>query len=194
VHATEPPQGEQAPVLRLVTDNSRAGSARAGIVELYHLEFRSMARLAYLLCGDMQQADDLTHDAFVRLYEHWDRVADPSRRVGYLRSIVVNLAHSAHRREATARRHVTQSVLAAGGGTTSSTSAEDEAIWRSARPDVMAALAALPDRQRTAVVLRHWLRMTETEIAEAMGCSVGSVRTHVARGHQTLAQRLGGIR
>ena len=194
MHATEPPQGEQAPVLRLVTDNSRAGSARAGIVELYQLEFRSMARLAYLLCGDMQQADDLTHDAFVRLYEHWDRVADPSRRVGYLRSIVVNLAHSAHRREATARRHVTQSVLAAGGGTTSSTSAEDEAIWRSARPDVMAALAALPDRQRTAVVLRHWLRMTETEIAEAMGCSVGSVRTHVARGHQTLAQRLGGIR
>lgn len=58
----------------------------------------------------------------------------------------------------------------------------------------MAALGTLPDRQRTTVVLRHWLRMTEGEIAEAMGCSVGSVRTHVAHGHQTLAQRLGGIR
>jgi len=58
----------------------------------------------------------------------------------------------------------------------------------------MAALSTLPDRQRTAVVLRHWLRMTEGEIADAMGCSVGSVRTHIARGHQTLAQRLGGTR
>ena len=67
-------------------------------------------------------------------------------------------------------------------------------MCRSARPEVLAALEALSDRQRTAVVLRHWLGMTEGEIAEAMSCSVGMVRTHINRGHQNLALRLGGTR
>lgn len=188
---TEASRGEPAPLLRLVSDNPRPGSARSEIVTLYEAEFHGMARLAYLLCGNTQQADDLAHDAFVRLYEHWDRVNDPAKRRAYLRSILVNLAHSAHRRDSTARRHAGAPMLAAGGATTS---AEDEAVWRSARPEVLAALGTLSERQRTAIVLRHWLDMTESEIAEAMSCSVGSVRTHIARGHQTLALRLGGTR
>src|SRR6188508_628110 len=91
--------------LRLVADNtrSRRDDAQSGIVELYRDEFRGIARLAYLLCGSTEQADDLAHDAFVRLYEQWNRVIDPAKRVAYLRAIVVNLAHSAHRRAATAR-------------------------------------------------------------------------------------------
>lgn len=184
-------EGEHVPSLRLVADSTRAGSARSGVVALYRDQFSGVARLAFLLCGDSQLADDLAHDAFLRLYEHWDRVDDPAKRLAYLRSIVVNLAHSAHRRAATARRHSGSPMLAEG---VAGTSAEDVALARSARPDVIAALATLPDRQRTAVVLRHWLHMTEGEIAQAMGCSVGSVRTHVARGHHTLALRLGGTR
>ena len=182
---------EPAAMLRLVSDTTRSGSARSEIVALYEAEFHGMARLAYLLCGNTQQADDLAHDAFVRLYEHWDRVNDPVKRRAYLRTILVNLAHSAHRRDSTARRHAGAPLLAVGGATTS---AEDEAIWRSARPEVVAALGTLSDRQRTAVVLRHWLGMTEGEIAEAMGSSIGSVRTHTARGHHNLALRLGGTR
>ena len=103
VHTVEAHRGEPTPTLRLVADNSRTGTARAGVVTLYNEQFRNVARLAYLLCGNTQQADDLAHDAFVRLYEHWDRVDDPAKRLAYLRSIVVNLAHSAHRRAATAQ-------------------------------------------------------------------------------------------
>ena len=191
VSPSEVSSSEPASMLHLVSDNTRSGSARSEIVALYEAEFHGMARLAYLLCGNTQQADDLAHDAFVRLYEHWDRVNDPAKRRAYLRTILVNLAHSAHRRNFTARRHAGAPMLAEGGATTS---AEDEAIWRSARPEVLAALGTLSDRQRTAVVLRHWLGMTEGEIAEAMSCSVGSVRTHIARGHQNLALRLGGSR
>jgi len=127
VHAAEVPQGESAPTLRLVADNTRSGSARSEIVALYEAEYRGVARLAYLLCGNTQQADDLAHDAFVKLYEHWDKVNDPARRLAYLRSIVVNLAHSAHRRQATARRHTHVPALAVGGFTAS---AEDEALQR----------------------------------------------------------------
>ena len=189
MQATEQIAPEPAAPLRLVTTPTAA--RRAEVLALYEAHFRSTARLAYLLCGNTQQADDLTHDAFVRLWEHWDKVDDPTRRVAYLRSIVVNLANSAHRRAATARRHASAPALALVGD---STSAEDEAMHRAARPDVMAALAALPDRQRSAIVLRHWLRMTEGEIAEAMGFSGGSVRTHVARAYKALAIRLGGLR
>lgn len=188
---SEHSNGEQAAMLRLVSDSTPSGSARSEIVALYEAEFHGMARLAYLLCGNTQQADDLAHDAFVQLYEHWDRVNEPAKRRAYLRTILVNLAHNAHRRDSTARRHAGAPLLAVGGATTS---AEDEAIWRSARPEVLAALGTLTERQRTAVVLRHWLGMTEGEIAEAMSCSIGSVRTHTARGHQKLALRLGGIR
>ena len=191
VSTTEPDRSEPASMLRLVSDNTRSGSARTEIVALYEDEFHGMARLAYLLCGNTQQADDIAHDAFVRLYEHWDRVNDPTKRRAYLRTILVNLAHSAHRRDFTVRRHAGAPLLAEGGATTS---AEDEAIWRSARPDVLAALGTLTERQRTAVVLRHWHGMTEGEIAEAMSCSVGSVRTHTTRGHHNLALRLGGTR
>jgi RNA polymerase sigma-70 factor (sigma-E family) len=173
---TKASRGEPASMLRLVSDTTRPGSARSEIVSLYEAEFHGMARLAYLLCGNTQQADDLAHDAFVRLYEHWDRVNDPAKRRAYLRTILVNLAHSAHRRASTARRHAGAPLLAEGG----------------ASPEVLAALGTLSERQRTAVVLRHWLGMTEGEIAEAMSCSVGSVRTHTARGHSNLALRLGG--
>ncbi|MBI4882737.1 MAG: sigma-70 family RNA polymerase sigma factor [Actinobacteria bacterium] len=184
------PDREPAPALRLVADNTRPGSARTEIVELYEAEFRRTARLAYLLCGNTQQADDLAHDAFLRLYEHWDRVNDPAKRRSYLRTILVNLAHSAHRREFVARRHAGAPMLMEGAATTST---EDDAIWRSARPEVLAALGTLSERQRTAVVLRHWMGMTEGEIAEAMSCSIGSVRTHIARGHQSLALQLAAL-
>lgn len=191
--APELSDGESAPVLRLVDKNSPAAadSARVGIVAVYETEFHGLARLAYLLCGSTQQADDLAHDAFVRLYEHWDRVNDPTKRRAYLRTILVNLVNSAHRRNFTVRRHAAAPLLTADPA---ATSAEDEAIWRSARPEVLTALSTLSERQRTAVVLRHWLNMTESEIAEAMGCSVGAVRTHIARGHQNLATRLEGVR
>ena len=187
------PTGEPVRALRLVGRRERptTDERRAALVTLYTAEFRNVSRLAYLLCGSTQQADDLAHDAFIRLYEHWDRVDDPQKRLAYLRSIVVNLAHSSHRRDETVKRHRGAPALVEGGATHS---AEDEAMWRSSRPDVMAALAALPDRQRTAVVLRHWLRMTEGEIAATMGCSIGSVRTHITRGHHALATRLGDIR
>ena len=187
--AVQAPRDEPTSMLRLVSDNTRSGSARSEIVALYEAEFHGMARLGYLLCGNTQQADDLAHDAFVKLYEHWDRVNDPAKRRAYLRTILVNLAHSAHRRDSTVRRHAGAPLLAEGGATTS---AEDEAMCRSARPEVLAALGALSVRQRTAVVLRHWLGMTEGEIADSMSCSVGSVRTHINRGHQNLALRLGG--
>lgn len=54
---------------------------------------------------------------------------------------------------------------------------------------LMAALLSLPSRQRSVVVLRFWLDMTETQVAEALGCSVGNVKSQASRALATLRAR-----
>lgn len=162
------------------------------IVALYEDEYAGIARLAYLLVGDRYRAEDIAHDAFVKLYERWDSLRDTSKALAYLRATASNLAMTVHRRRSTARKYEGAPVFAAPVGSTRS--AEAEALARSSRPDVVAALQELSPKQRTAVVLKHWLRLTESEIADALDCSIGSTRTHLSRGHHALAKKLGGHR
>lgn len=183
--------------LRLVAGGSEHApdgtrDAHDAVVAVYQAEYTGLARLAFLLVGDRHRAEDLAHDAFVRLYEHWDDLDDTSKALAYLRTTTSNLAMSHHRRDKTRRKH----AAAADPDPTDTVarSAESEALSRSARPDVVDALQQLSPKQRTAVVLRHWLRLTEGEIAESLGCSVGAARTHLFRGHQSLADLLGGLR
>lgn len=178
-----PPDDDPSPPL-----NPPNPSVDEQVVALYQAEYRGIARLAYLLVGDRHRAEDLAHDAFVKLYEHWDSLQDKRKALAYLRSTTSNLAMSVHRRRKTARKHEGAPIFAAPDA--SSKSAEAEALSRSSRPDVVNALQQLSPKQRTAVVLKHWLRMTEGEIAEALGCSIGSTRTHLSRGHDALAKKL----
>ncbi len=154
---------------------------------LYERRHADMVRFAAFLTGDPSQADDIAQDAFVRVFDAWDRIEDHDRLDAYLKATVVNLVRGAHRREATAKRrgapHLT--VVA---------SAEETAMGSVGREQVLAAVASLPLRQRACVVMRHWMRMTETEIATTLDLSVGSVRTHIKRGTKSLQERLGDIR
>jgi RNA polymerase sigma factor (sigma-70 family) len=161
--------------------------AHAHVVDLYEREYAGVARLAYLLVADRHLAEDLAHDAFAALFEKWDDLDDESKAPAYLRATATNRAMSAHRRRATADKH----APAAHGQPTTSASAESEALGASSRPDIVAALQQLSPKQRTAVVLKYWLRYTESEIAETIGCSIGSARTHLHRGHGALAAMLG---
>lgn len=177
--------------MRPSTDSDVRVDADAAVIELYEREYTGLARLAFLLVGDRHRAEDLAHDAFVRLYEHWDDV-EPAKALAWLRATTSNLAMSSHRRARTARKH--QEALGRSVDDAAARSAEVIALSTSARPDVVKALQTLSPRQRTAVVLRHWLRLTESEIADALGCSLGSTRTHLARGHDALARKLGDHR
>ena len=69
---------------------------------LYADEVDAMARLAFLMVGSEDQAEELVHDAFARLYERWDRVDNPG---GYLRTCVVNGCKDRLRRRGVERRH-----------------------------------------------------------------------------------------
>jgi len=183
--APEDPPAGNVVSLRLV--RSHEDEVRAAVVDLYTHHLTDLVRLGTLLIGDRHTAEDLAHEAFVRLYRSWDRVEDPAKAMPYLRSTMVNLARGRHRHALVVQRYEAAPPPDAA-------SAEDVALGRVSRGAVMAALHTLPERQRECLVLRHYLRMTEGEIAAALGVSVGSVRTHTKRGIAALERVLGGQR
>jgi RNA polymerase sigma-70 factor (sigma-E family) len=154
---------------------------------LYEERHAELVRFATFITGDADAAQDVSQEAFMRVYDAWDRLEDPDRAVAYLRATVVNLSRGRHRHQLVAQRNQPPRLVAV-------PSAEDDAIGRVGRNAVLAAVSALPSRQRACVVMRHWLRMTESEIAATLDLSIGSVRTHNKRGVQTLQRKLEGFR
>jgi RNA polymerase sigma-70 factor (sigma-E family) len=154
---------------------------------LYEERHVELVRFATFILGDVHAAEDACQEAFMRVYDAWDRLEDPERAVAYLRATVVNLSRGRHRRRLVAERHQPLRLVPVA-------SAEDDAMGRVGRSAVLDAVSALPSRQRACVVMRHWLRMTEGEIAATLDVSVGSVRTHNKRGLQTLERKLGALR
>jgi RNA polymerase sigma-70 factor (sigma-E family) len=130
-------------------------------------------RLAYLLSGDRDRAEDLVADAFVKLYRRWRRGGIDNPRA-YLRRTVVNESNSRYRRLAVERREATRRW----GDDRGSRSADDQVAEADA---IASALAALPPRQRSAVVLRYYADLPEREVADVLGVSVGTVKSSVSR-------------
>jgi RNA polymerase sigma-70 factor (sigma-E family) len=181
----EPPGGRAGAVLRSLPSapSTRESEVRA----LYEERHGELVRFATFVLGDSHAAEDAAQEAFVRVYDVWDRLDDRERAVAYLRATIVNLSRGRHRRRLVAERHQ-QPLL------TLVSSAEDDAIGRVGRSAVLAAVSALPTQQRACVVMRHWLRMSESEIAATLDVSIGSVRTHNKRGIQALQRKLGDFR
>lgn len=144
--------------------------AFAALFAAHHAE---ALRLAFLLCGDRDRADDVVSESFVRLYRRWRRGGIDNPRA-YLRRTVVNEVNSRFRRLAIERR---EAAKRSGDGR--GRRADDDQV--ADNDAVMAALAALPPRQRTAVVLRYYADLSERDAAEVMGVSVGTVKSSVSR-------------
>lgn len=160
---------EAAPKQRAWTpEDDEPSLAFTSFVAFYEETFAPMVRLAVLLTGVSWMAEDLVHDAYARVYTHWSRVREPR---AYLRRAVVNACRSAQRRAARQRRlHARQ-------------------IPEHARLDadeLFDVLADLPYRQRAAIVLKYYEGRTNPEIAEMLGCRVGTVASLVHRGTEQL--------
>jgi RNA polymerase sigma-70 factor (sigma-E family) len=159
----------------------------AGLRELYERRHADMVRFAAFLTGDVSAAEDIAQDAFAKVFDAWDRIDDLDRIDAYLKSTVVNLVRGGHRKQQVAERQTSNHLTVV-------PSAEDAAVGQIGRERVLAAVSGLPLRQRACVVMRHWMRMTESEIAETLDVSVGSVRTHIKRGTESLKTSLGDER
>ncbi|AGS69242.1 ECF subfamily RNA polymerase sigma-24 subunit [Streptomyces collinus Tu 365] len=137
-----------------------------------------LMRTAFLLTGERHAAEDLVQSTLERVYVAWRRVGSADDPEAYVRRVMINAHARRHRRrlkEFLAPRDdagLVREVADAG----------DRMAQADDRDALLEALAQLPARQREAVVLRYWEDLTETQTAEAMGCSVGTVKSNAAKG------------
>lgn len=147
------------------------------VAELFASEARSLVRLARMFCDDVNSAEDLVQEAFIRLHRSAHSIRDADRAAPFLRSIVINLARDHNRRGLMSFRH-----RDAMRQPESTPGFEDAAVAASNDRVVLDAVRLLPDRQRSCLVLRFYLQLSEREIAETLGISQNSVKTHCRRG------------
>ena len=154
---------------------------RQGLEDLYRAHAPSMKRLAYLITGDEGLAEDVTQDAFIRIFRRFGDLREEAFP-GYLRRTVVNLCIDAGRRERRVRKRLDDLASA----TATEIAPPDE---RSVSHDEMrTALMKLAPRQRAVLVLRFYEDMSDLQIAEVLSCSVGTVKGYGSRGMQALRE------
>jgi len=159
-----------------------APDAAAGVTELYQGHAVGLIRLAIVMLGDRVAAEDVVQDAFLGLYRHWDGLADPGKALTYLRSAVLNRCRNALRqRQRDTRYGVTPQIVE---------SAEATVLVGEESQRVLAAIRALPSRQREALVLRFYLDLSQDETARVMGISTGTVKSATSRAVAALGRLL----
>jgi RNA polymerase sigma factor (sigma-70 family) len=131
-----------------------------------------------LITRDPHEAEELMHDAFLRVWERWNRVRHMDRPTGYLHQTALNLFRTRYRRAAIAQR-----VLGM-------TSKRDPLEDVEGRDRVDRALAALTVRQRTAVILTELLDYTSEEAGRVLGVRPGTVRVLAHRGRDALRKTM----
>ena len=162
----------------------------AAVAALFDAHYGGLCRLATLLLDDPGQAEEAVQEAFLRTFVGWRRIRDPERAVAYVRAAVVNQCRSLGRRRATEQRG-NRTVWAGEAGDGRDARTSD--LERTA--DVLAVLDAvrsLPPRQREAVVLRYYADLSDADVARALGCSIGTVKSQLSKARTSLARRLSG--
>ena len=153
------------------------------VATLFTQEARRLVGLASFFTDDRTAAEDLVQEAFIRLARTSHRIRDTDRAAAYLRSIVINLARDHNRRGLVSLRHRPPEAR-------DEPSAEETASMEESRREVVQALRGLPHRQRECLALRYYLELSIEDIAEALGVSANSVKTHLKRGLRSLAAAL----
>lgn len=151
------------------------GSVSTNFVAFYEREFIHAARFAWFLVRSSAVAEDLAQEAFVSLYRAFEQVESP---LGFVHRAIVNLARAWQRDE---RRHMLKAVrLSQSSGPLTPADAE-----------LFDVVGALPYRQRVVIVTRYWLGWSEAEIAQALDCRPGTVKSLASRALTQLRQEIG---
>jgi RNA polymerase sigma factor (sigma-70 family) len=148
---------------RPATPAPQADTAERAVTELYAAHALGMIRLAHIMLGDQQSAEDVVQEAFCGLYRRWSGLSDPGSAVHYVRSAVLNGCRSVLRRRISSK--ASRNLL---GEQPVVISAESAVLTGEERRAVMAALRRLPSRQREALVLRFYLDLSGSKLAIAL--------------------------
>jgi RNA polymerase sigma-70 factor (sigma-E family) len=159
---------------------SEPQARRSSMEDLYTANAQRAGRLAYFLVGDRELAQDLVQEAFLKVFARWGNLREPHSFAAYLNRTIVNLAHKTHRRRRVERRYLDKQPGHEAVAPERDYETADE-LWRR--------LQLLPQRQRTAVVLRYYEDLTDHQAAAAMGCSETAVASLVQRALGTLRKK-----
>jgi len=143
----------------------------------------ALLRLAYTLTGNRGDAEDVVQDALSHALPRWSRISGMEDVDAYVRRMVLN-AHTSWWRRFRRRESPVEAI--ADGPTVEASRVEQDDRRR-----IWLACQALPEAQRTAVVLRYYEQLEYAEIAALTGVREGSVRSRVSRGLAVLRAELG---
>ncbi|MEU7564566.1 SigE family RNA polymerase sigma factor [Streptomyces fradiae] len=161
-----------------------SGTTVDHLTETYRAHYRSLLGLAALLLDDTASCEDVVQEAFIRVHSARKRVRDPEKTLAYLRQTVVNLSRSALRRRILGLKLLSKPMP-------DMASAEEGAYDQLERDALIKAMRGLQRRQREVLVLRYFADMTEAQVAETLGISLGSVKAYGSRGIAALRVAMG---
>lgn len=153
---------------------------RSGLNQLYEYHAASSYRLAYVITGDRDLANDLVQEAFARVVHRFGHLRHREAFESYLRRTVVNLANSHFRRQVVERRAAMKATTIDKTATIPDLETRD-VLWT--------LVLSLPARQRLAVVLRYYEDMSESETAALLGISARAVNSLISRALEKLRKQ-----
>jgi RNA polymerase sigma-70 factor (sigma-E family) len=145
-----------------------------------------LLRYATVLTCDPYLAEEVVQEVLVRAQTRWPRIGGVDRPEAYVRRMVLNEFLSWRRRMLRRALPVRTETLEGVAG-----AVDDPAVGLAERDAMVALIAALPRRQRAVIVLRYYEGHSDAEIAEQLGCRVGTVRSHASRALATLRGAVG---
>src|SRR3954454_5232614 len=179
---------EMLPMARRRTSGRRDAvtePTRAVVVEvLFRRQYAELLRLAVVMLGSREPAEDAVQEAFVALHRNWRSLRDPEAAAAYLRSAVLNRCRSWVRRQVSQRAARPLMLIR------DQESPEDTTVGRAQVGALVAEMRTLARRQREVLACRFVLEMSVAETAQLLEISTGSVKAHTHRGLQALQQRI----
>ena len=154
--------------------------------EYFRASWGRLYRVALAVSGDARSAEDDLQAAFAKVYASWGKVRRADHPEAYVRKIVLNQVLGSRRYGFARHERPHESVV----DSRSVASPESGVVERDA---VWTAVRSLPPRQRAVVVLRYYEDLTEADIAEALGCSRGTVKSQAANALATLRRTVGDL-
>ena len=145
-----------------------------------------LLRTAYLVVGDLPEAEDLVQDCLLVVARRWPRVCSMEQPRAYARRVLLNLALDGSKQRSRHRHELGGDPPTDGPDETST----NELSAIDSRSELIQALSALPPRQRAVLVLRYFEDLSEAQVAATLGWSVGTVKSSASRGLARLQQAL----
>jgi|SRR5579875_1021418 len=147
----------------------------------------SLLRTAHLITWDAGESEDLVQECLMRVARRWPRVQRMEQPLAYARRVLINLAVDGGDRRALRRRELDAPSASADAP------AADVLAGLDTRDELLDALAQLTPRQRAVLVLRYFNDLSESQVADALGCSPGTVKSNTSRGLARLREVLSPI-